>query len=120
MSALRFVVPMPENIANARMHWRTKNTARKHYLAALDQLQALGLLPKPPVVPFGRSRIASDMILKQRMDQDNAVARHKWLLDWLQSRGYVQNDRLLEWAAFPAQTISRKAPSSIILHLTVL
>lgn len=122
MSALRFVVPMPANLANARMHWAKKDKARKAYFAALDELQGANLLPAPPVVPFAKARITSNMILRQRMDQDNAVARHKWLLDWLQTRGYVQNDRLVEWVGFPTQVISRRkndAPS-IILHLAAL
>jgi hypothetical protein len=58
------------------------------------------------------------MILGNRMDADNAVARHKWLLDWLESRGYIANDQRLEWAAFPAQTVRRSIQPKIVLELT--
>lgn len=37
---------------------------------------------------------------------------------WLQTRGYVANDRDLEWAGLPTQRITRSSPSRIELTLT--
>jgi hypothetical protein len=42
------------------------------------------------------------------MDADNAAARMKWLLDWLQSRKYVVNDRDLTLTV-KAETAPRDA-----------
>lgn len=114
---LIFALPLPLNIANARLHWRVKNNAKQAYFADLDALQAAKILPAPPPQPWTKARIASDMFVGNRMDADNAMARHKWPLDWLQTRGYIANDKDLEWAALPAQTISRKT-TGINLYLT--
>lgn len=115
---LVFAVPMPLNIANARLHWRVKQNAKKAYYQTLDAMQAAKQLPPPPAQPFGPSRIWSTMVLGGRMDNDNAMARHKWPLDWLQTRGYVANDRDLDWPDKPTQHVSRRDPSRLFLTIT--
>ncbi len=114
---LCFRFPMPPNIGNARMHWRTKDRERKAYFAALDGLQLTKQVPPPPAVPLVAPRIAVVMTLGNRMDHDNAMSRLKWPVDWLQSRGYLKNDRDLQWVALPAQVVSRAVPAGVEITL---
>jgi hypothetical protein len=60
------------------------------------------------------------MVLHGAMDDDNAVARHKWLIDWLVARGFLASDRrtCVRWAAFPTQRVTRKEPARITLTAT--
>lgn len=119
---MTLVVPMPPNLANRRSggsHWRTIHREKGAYVATLDALLATRRLPAPPSVPWERATIASVMHLGAAMDDDNAMARHKWLCDWLKSRGYVTDDRKrnLTWAGFPEQRIKRGAEYRIVLTL---
>lgn len=43
------------------------------------------------------------------MDDDNAAARHKPLLDWLRRSGYILDDKRknCRWRNFPAQIVRR-------------
>jgi hypothetical protein len=113
-------LPMPENVGNARLHWRTKNRAKNDYLAACDALQARNAVPAPPPVPLPRATIAAAMVLGGHMDDDNAMARLKWPIDWLKTRGYIADDRRknLTWTGFPSQHVTRKQPPSVTLTLT--
>ena len=54
------------------------------------------------------------------MDDGNALARHKWVEDWLVTRGYIVSDRksCLTWLGFPEQHVTRKEPPSITVTLT--
>lgn len=106
---------MPTNIANGRMHWRVKHNAKVAYWETLDLLLAAKQIAPPPKHPLGHPRIAAVMTLGNRMDADNAMARLKWPCDWLQSRGYIANDKHLEWAGLPTQIVTRKQPASITL-----
>jgi hypothetical protein len=121
---LTFVVPMPANLANTgRIRSRNPVTmarAKKAYLAQLDRLQGAGLVPPPPPVAFRAATITSHMTLGGAMDDDNAMVRHKWPLDWLKTRGYIADDRrtCLTWTGFPSQTVTRKAPPTLTLTLT--
>jgi hypothetical protein len=86
-----FLLPLPENLANARLHWRAKDEARQAYFAACDALQARGDVPAPPPVAFPKVRVGVEMIVGGAMDEDNSVARTKWCWDWLKTRGYIAN-----------------------------
>lgn len=124
-TVLVLTVPMPPNLTNwrsGRSHWRVVYCEKKAYWLSLDAHLAVGLLPRPPVSPIRKGRLASVMVLGGAMDDDNAVARHKWLLDWLRTRGYVANDtkRNIEWAGFPEQRVSRKEPATITITLEAL
>jgi hypothetical protein len=121
VSALVFRFPMPPNLANARMHWRVKNRERQAYLGLLDGLQLAGRLPAPPAAPFARAAIRSAMVVGGAMDDDNAMARHKWALDWLKTRGYIVDDRrtCLRWEDFPAQLVKRTRGVEHHIELTV-
>lgn len=121
MSALVFKFPMPPNLTNAkRRGWKGTHFGKKRYLAHLDDLQRYGVLPAPPKEPFATSAIRSVMRLGHAMDDDNAMARHKWCLDWLKTRGYVEEDRRtnLRWIGLPEQIVGRKQERVIELTLT--
>lgn len=120
--SLEMSLPMPPNLANARMHWRVKERERVAYLARCDTLQGLGLVPDPPPQPFTRAELRSVMRLGAAMDDDNAMHRHKWALDWLKTRGYIVDDRkkCLRWAGFPEQRVKRNNDYWLDLTLTAL
>lgn len=111
---LLVVAPMPPTVTNSgkgrSRGWWSTNRERKTYQMQLDELQAAGLIPRPPVAPLQRVSIASVMYLGGAMDDDNAMARHKPLLDWLKTRGYLADDRKknIVWTAFPSQVVKRK------------
>lgn len=127
---LVFVVPMPPLITNAggqrSRHWRALEREKAEYWDALDFV-ALGWtggpgyrMPPVPATPLERAVVSSHMTLGGAMDDDNAIARHKWLIDWLVGAGYLASDRrtCLRWAALPTQTVTRKTPALLRLTLT--
>jgi hypothetical protein len=123
MTTLRITVPMPLNIANgSHGHWAIRDKQRKAYLKALDTLQLVKQIPAPPEKPFARVRLDSIMHLARQMDPDNAARRHKWVLDWLRTRGYIVDDspKCLEWVSFPEQHVKRDGNYRIELTLKKL
>lgn len=120
MTTLVFRFPMPANLANSRMHWAVKNKSRTAYWRHLDLLKHGKILPPPPKVPFEKVVIKSEMVLGSAMDHDNAVARHKYVIDWLKKRKYIVDDgpKRLRWAGFPSQRVSRKNEPEILITLT--
>lgn len=121
--ALTLTVPMPPRLTNGSAmtgHWRGRHARKLAYKRALDALQAAGALPAPPARPLPFAVVASEMTLGAAMDDDNALARHKVVLDWLVSRGYLAGDsrKCLRWAGLPVQRVTRKAPACITLVLT--
>lgn len=112
-------LPMPPNLANARMHHMVKHRAKVAYWQHLDLLLAGKVIPPPPVPPLEKARLHVTMTLAQPMDDDNATARIKWAQDWLVRRGYVAGDsrRHLRLANFPVQRISRKNEPCLELTL---
>jgi hypothetical protein len=125
MSGLTLELPMPDPLSNASgrsRHWRTVNRAKKAYWAQLDERQNCGLIPPPPATPIECATIRSTMHLGAWMDEDGAVSRHKWPIDWLVTRGYLRTDRRtgLRWEAFPEQIVKRDQNYRLILTLTPL
>lgn len=118
--ALSIVVAMPVSVGNAsgksRQFW-TVNGRRKAFWKLLDQCANAGLIPPAPVPAIGVATVTSTMYLGNRMDEDNSVIRHKWLLDWLQRRGYLHNDKLVKWGAFPTQVVKRGQEYRIELEI---
>lgn len=112
--------PMPPNLANGRMHWREKHRAKTQYWRTLDNALMLGHIPPPPAASFQRSTIRSVMHLGAHMDDGNAMNRHKWIEDWLVTRGYIADDRksMLTWESFPAQIVKRDGNYTIEITLT--
>lgn len=133
---LTFVVPMPPTLTNSgkgrSRHWRVLERERKDYWNHLDIVKVVSAhgdrttrgrlftAPPPPPSPLSRAEIASSMVLGGAMDDDNAMARHKWLIDWLVANGYLASDRrtCVRWAGLPEQRVSKKEPARITLTLT--
>lgn len=115
--------PMPLNIGNgSHGHWRTRHAQRIAYLKALDSLQLVGKIPPPPPRAYDCVRLDSIMHLANQMDVDNALRRHKWILDWLKTRGYIADDspKHLVWVSFPEQRVKRDGNYRVELTLTPL
>lgn len=130
--AIEVVVPMPVNLANARLHWRTRLGHKKRYYGMLDLIasahRAIGFpddlpyrIPRPPRVPHpGRMWVEAHLVLGNLMDDDNAMHRMKFVLDWLVTRGYLAGDsrKHIKWRDIPSQEVSRKQPAHVRLTLT--
>jgi hypothetical protein len=92
--SITITVPLPPNLANARMHHMTKHRAMKRYFKQLDARQNGGLIPPPPAQPWPSVVITAEMRLAGRMDDENAKYRcYKWPCDWLKTRGYLVDDK---------------------------
>ena len=125
MSEIQLTVPMPPNVTNRRSggsHWRTIYREKQQFSKTLDALQAAGILPPPPPLPFRKAMVISVMYLGAAMDDDNAMARHKPVMDWLKTRGYIVDDRkkCLSWYGLPEQVIKRDGNYRIVLTLRAL
>lgn len=125
MSVLTITVPMPPNLTNrssGKSHWRVIHREKKSYAKRLDELQLVGLIPPPPLAPLQKAMVCSTMHLGNAMDDDNALARHKPLMDWLKTRGYIADDRkkCLSWHSLPQQIVKRDGNYRIELTLRPL
>jgi hypothetical protein len=119
---LTLTFPMPLNIGNGgHYHWRTRANQKAAYVKALDTLQGAGIIPPPPRKALDHVTVDSIMHLARQMDVDNAMRRHKWVMDWLKTRGYIVDDSPahLTWVSFPEQHIKRDGNYRIELTLTV-
>lgn len=112
MTSLTFTVPLPPNMANGRRHWRTALRDKKAYANSLTVLYAQGKIPKPPREPLQSTQIRATLYVHQPMDDDNALARLKHLIDFFVRFGYIVDDsrKNLRWAGMPDQVIDRKNP----------
>lgn len=129
---LRFVVPMPPHVTNrarGSTHWRRAYTEKREYWNTLDYIACSNgaafptmKIPRPPGQPFECVAVRSLMHLGGAMDDDNALARHKPLLDWLKTRGYLVDDRKknVVWEALPDQKVRRDNNYRIELTVTPL
>jgi hypothetical protein len=119
---LTFVFPLPVNLANARMHWRTKLEAKKRFYAECDAKQASSLLPVPPSAPWTHCIAKAVMYLGAEMDDDNSAHRLKWCWDWLKTRGYIVDDKRkhLTRVGYPEQRIKRGQQYRVEVTLTRL
>lgn len=124
-SLVQFSFPMPPTLTNSAhgrsRHWRSIEKEKNDYWATLDTLQAIGRLPPPPPKKWGVVGVQSTMYLAGGMDEENAMARHKWVFDWLKTRGYIADDRKknIRWAGFPEQIVKRKQEHRIELTLSI-
>jgi len=110
-------LPMPPNLANARMHWRKKTQAH----AAWKQRAIVGepqLRGRRPRRPYERVVVTAVLYPRQLMDDDNAVARLKWCLDLLKDRGLIVDDKRphLVLGGIPEQRVGGK-PTRIELTI---
>lgn len=117
---LKVTMPMPDHETNAgggSRNFMSKYKRRRAYFKLLNQRAIAGLIPPPPVGGFGRVILSSVMYLGGKMDVDNAIARHKSPIDWLQKNGYILNDRYAEWSGFPVQIVKQGQEYRIELEL---
>lgn len=119
---MKITAPLPPNMANSRMHWRVKLKAKKAYWESLNNRAMLGQMPLSPGVSrtgWGPMRVAATLYVHNPMDDDNAMARVKWLIDWLVTNDYLPGDsrKHIEWAGIPHQVVDRKNPR-VELELT--
>ena len=114
-------LPLPPNLGNARMHWRTKGKAKKDYYDDCDLLQLVGTISKPPADPIERCYIAAHFKLHQASDWDNLGARLKFAFDWLTTRGYIVDDgpHVIIECPVITQSIDRKK-KRLVLSITPL
>ena len=105
-----FYLPLPPNIANARLHWRSKAALKTRYFAMCDQMRFLQMLPLPFDIVPGQANVTLTAYLKGRMDTGNLFARVKWPEDWLVRNGYARDDTEQFWryTGLPAQVAVSK------------
>lgn len=109
---MKITLPLPPNMANSRTHWRVKNKQRKAYFNACEilaetsaKLTAKEWHDEPPA----RAKAKATIYCGGRMDQDNAIARLKWPVDWMVRAGYLigDNSDQLEWDWPITQVVKR-------------
>ncbi len=108
---MKLTFPMPMNASNgSHGSWGARYSQKQRYWKECDVRQGAGLIPPPPAKPLSKASISSVMYLGGAMDDDNAMRRHKWVLDWLKTRGYIVDDRRknLTWQSFPEQHVARR------------
>ena len=97
---LVFELPLPPNLGNSRAHWRLKARQKTDFYVVCDaRVVVKGWHVPRPVegMPWAKPVAEITMRTARAMDHDNAHARLKWVLDWLQTRGYIVNDRDLRY-----------------------
>lgn len=124
MKELTLTVPLPPNLTNrrsGRSHWRVVRNEQLAYWNRLDNLRLMGEIPPPPPEPWRKARARVVLYVHQRMDHSNAMARLKWIEDWLAGRKkhgiprgeqYIVDDSPdhLVYEGLPGQEIDRKNP----------
>lgn len=107
---MNLVLPLPLNLANSRLHWRTKNREKKAYYKRCDNLMYFEDFTLPPDTgPMERVEIQATWYVHAKSDPDNIVGRLKWVLDWLVTRGYIVDDKAENVTLLPpVQHIDRK------------
>lgn len=112
VTRLVFDLPLPPNMANGRMHWRTKDRKRRAYFSecVVADYEQHGVAALATPTPMEKARIEITMRVARIHDHDNAVSRCKWAIDYLVNSGYLTDDspKHLEWVAMPTQVIDRK------------
>ena len=116
---MTLVVPLPPNLANGRMHWRVTNARRREYFEAVDMLALIKRIPPPPPMPFPKVTIAITLYLGAFMDDDNALSRCKWPIDWLVRRDYIAGDARKHCRlSIPNQKVKRNGVYAVELIVT--
>ena len=104
---MRIVLPLPPNMANSSMHWRTKNRKRQDYV---QHCHATAKYDPPKIYPgvprtLEKATITATIYHTHTMDDDNAMARLKWPVDWLVTNLWLTDDdpAHLVWTGVPTQ-----------------
>ena len=103
-----FTLPLPPNMGNMRLHWRQRNRKKKDYWLRCDIAMRLKWPSRGQ--PWERATISAHFYVWNLMDDDNAMSRVKFPVDWLVNQGYIVDDsrKVLTWTGLPEQTIDRK------------
>lgn len=118
---MTLTLPMPPNLANARMHHMVKHRRRVQYYELCDWWQLWKKLPRPPEQAWERTQITVTAFVARRHDMGNLMHRvEKWPCDWLKTRGYIVDDspEYLEWAGLPSQQIVKRSETRLEITLT--
>lgn len=109
-NGVRLVLPLPANVANLRAHWTRKLKLKNSYEELLSDLALDKRFPGPPGRPPRKVLVSVSMYLWKVMDQGNAMARLKFLEDWLVTKGYAMDDSPEHWeyTGLPTQVMDRK------------
>ncbi len=104
---LVITMELPPNLGNSRMHWRTKHKKRAAYLRDCA-FYARRAFDSADSVRGLKARVSFTLYLGAQMDQDNALARCKWPIDWLVANGFLVDDSP-KWCSMsiPSQVITR-------------
>ena len=84
----RMTLPLPYNWGNERIHWAKEAKLKKAFM-----LRATAMEPWRPAAPYETLHVHATLYTYNRMDEDNLHARMKFVLDWLEMREIVVNDR---------------------------
>ena len=90
---MKMTLPLPVNLGNSRDHWAVQHKRKRAYWLHLDNAQMFRHIPPPPATPFQRAHVRWRWFVWNKLDPDNLMARKKWILDWLTTRGYLADDR---------------------------
>lgn len=118
---LRLPLPLARQ-GRADAHWSFRYRNKKKYVLSCDSLMWAKRLPCPPEKPFSKVRISVVAHVYNPNDDDNLMARCKWALDWMKTRGYIVDDRrkCVQWANVPEQVIDRSGPATLTFTLEPL
>jgi hypothetical protein len=112
-------LPLPPTMSNSRRHWRVTDKLRKQYMERCTNWELLGIGAGPDgmrsmprtaqaITPPDFVQMNIHMFLGQEMDQDNALSRCKWPIDWLVRARYLVDDKPKHCRlTIPIQSIER-------------
>ena len=113
--AYTVTLPLPPNLANCRMHWRTKDRKQGLYRteALVWRVNAGRVRPSRPLT---HASLSATLYVFSRMDYDNLVGRLKWAVDFLKQDGWIVDDSpaVLETPWLVQQEIDRKRPRVVV------
>lgn len=113
---ITMTLPLPPRLTNSdkgrSRHWRALHREKLSYWSELDMRRYTRLIPRAPETPLRYAYIRVTMHLHNWMDDGNAMARMKWVEDWLVKSGYLVNDsrKHLRYEGLPEQRINRREP----------
>lgn len=108
---MTLTLPLPPNMADtsmSRRHWAVRYKAQQQYWDMCTLWRINENQPRPERQPPQTADVMVTLYLHQRMDDDNAAARCKWLLDWLVRNGYLWDDSQQHCRLTVCQQIDRR------------
>jgi hypothetical protein len=116
--SLVFELPLPANLNGSGWggHYRKKTAGQEKYYTLLDTLVMAKRLPRAPAERWQQVTGECEVRTCPIMDQDNANRRMKWVWDWLQSRGYLTNDRNVRCVVVPVASKRKDQGITLVLR----